>query len=505
MRDKIAAYLKAGYSGLFVQSFEEVRVQSELRFALKSITSTAYHLHVWTCTKGIASIEDGQATIIENTQDPGDALNEFDKMKGADEGHVLLMQDFHLYVAEPNPFLIRRLKESLSLGKANSRCIIILGCQLKLVPELEKEFTVIEFKLPDREQLRTVLGSIAKSADIELNGNTDGVLDAASGLTCVEAENAFALSVVEVKDIDAQVVAREKASTLKKNGILEIVETALTLDDIGGLDLWKEHLKLISRCFTKEAKDYGLPSPRPVICCGQPGTAKSMSAMACKNVFGLPLLRLEAGCLFGSLVGESERNWRTAFATAKAIAPAILWIDEAEGLFSGAESSGKTDGGTTNRVIKAILQDMQFNGEGLFFIFTSNDIDQFPDPLIDRCDVWSFELPTLTERESIWKIHIAKRGRKPKKYDISNLAEKSEGYSGRQIEQVWLKAMMMAFNGGREPTDADVGTALGLFVPTSITMADAIEKRRKRLANRASPASHKSAQRADDGVRKISA
>jgi hypothetical protein len=36
-----------------------------------------------------------------------------------------------------------------------------------------------------------------------------------------------------------------------------------------------------------------------------------------------------------------------------------------DGLFSGAQSSGKTDGGTTNRVIKAILQDMQFNGEGI--------------------------------------------------------------------------------------------------------------------------------------------
>src|SRR5204862_4179556 len=138
-----------------------------------------------------------------------------------------------------------------------------------------------------------------------------------------------------------------------------------------------------------------------------------------------------------------------------------LWVDEAESLFSGGQSSGHTDGGTTNRVIKAILQDMQFNGDGLFFVFTSNDIDQFPDPLIDRCDVWSFELPTRQEREAIWKIHIAKRKRKPDAFDIPRLAEKTEGYSGRQIEQVWLKAMRVAFNDGvREPTNEDVELAL---------------------------------------------
>ena len=132
---------------------------------------------------------------------------------------------------------------------------------------------------------------------------------------------------------------------------------------------------------------------------------------------------------------------------------------------------------------------MQFNGEGLFFVFTSNDIDGFPDPLIDRCDVWSFELPTMAERKAIWKIHIAKRKRNPKKYDLEHLASITEGFSGRQIEQAWLKAMMIAFNDGREPADKDITAALTRFIPTSKTMSDSIERRRKRLQGRAQPAS----------------
>ena len=126
MKQTIANYLKAGYSGLFITSFEEARVQSELRAALKSIIGTKYHLHVWTCTKGIVSLDDNAATLIDGTEDPLAALDAFDGM--GTSGHVLLMQDFHLFVAEPNPVIIRRLKESLALGKGNSRCIPPCAC-----------------------------------------------------------------------------------------------------------------------------------------------------------------------------------------------------------------------------------------------------------------------------------------------------------------------------------------------------------------------------------------
>jgi SpoVK/Ycf46/Vps4 family AAA+-type ATPase len=124
-------------------------------------------------------------------------------------------------------------------------------------------------------------------------------------------------------------------------------------------------------------------------------------------------------------------------------------------------------------------------------MFTANDIDGLPDPLIDRLDVWSVDLPTPAEREAIWRIHIAKRRRDPERFLLGKLAQITEGFSGRQIEQVWIKAMTLAFNDGhREPGIIDIEAAAKKFVPTSVTMGDAIEARRKRLANRATPASH---------------
>jgi hypothetical protein len=81
-----------------------------------------------------------------------------------------------------------------------------------------------------------VLGGIMESAGIKPDSMEqearEKAIDAASGLTTIEAENAFALSVVESKGINPAIVAREKAQAVKKNGLLEIVETTESLESL---------------------------------------------------------------------------------------------------------------------------------------------------------------------------------------------------------------------------------------------------------------------------------
>jgi SpoVK/Ycf46/Vps4 family AAA+-type ATPase len=83
---------------------------------------------------------------------------------------------------------------------------------------------------------------------------------------------------------------------------------------------------------------------------GVPGTGKSLAAKATASLLGRPLLKLDAGRLYGGLVGQSEGNLRAVIQTAEAIAPCVLWIDEIEKAFAGSKSSGLTDGGTASRV-----------------------------------------------------------------------------------------------------------------------------------------------------------
>ncbi len=518
MKEKLIPYLRAGYSCLDLLTHEEARATAEIAAAAKELD---YQVWSWSCTTGLQN-QKGEG--LKGTKDPLVALDNFYQfeMEATDELNVdgdqiqvpqgthiknksvVILKDMHMFMKGGNPVLVRRFRDCIEIGRATNRHIIILGCQLHLPPELEKEVTVIEFTLPGKDDLLVLANEAADLYKVELNGSVEAVLNAGSGLTTIEFSDAIAYSIVKTKKIEPDILSAIKSDTIKKQGILEVITTRVTLDEVGGLDLLKAKLWSQRNMFSNEAKAFGLPTPRPLLACGQAGVGKTLTATATATVFNLPLLRLEAGRLFGGTVGESERNWRTAFATAKAIAPCVVHIDEIDGLFEGAQSSGKTDGGTTSRVIKAILMDLQSNSDGLFFVFTANNIDGLPDPLIDRCDVWSVDLPNLKERQAIWSIHIAKRKRNPDDFDLVALAKASDGFSGRQIEQAWIAGLTEAFNDGMvEPTTPRCLSALGKMVATSITMKEVIEARRKRLAHCASPASTPDVQAVTKLSRKI--
>ena len=67
------------------------------------------------------------------------------------------------------------------------------------------------------------------------------------------------LSVVEAQAVTPKIVAREKAQALRKGGILEVVETCVDLDAVGGMDVLKSWLVNRQQAFTDRAVAYGLP------------------------------------------------------------------------------------------------------------------------------------------------------------------------------------------------------------------------------------------------------
>ena len=488
----LTTYLRAGYPGLAVISSEEARAEAEIASACASLDR---RLHAWSSTEGLVDTQEGRITPCA---DPLDVFQILDGLFASeDPRHVVLLRDLQLHLDQSDPMLVRRIKDILRLAKSKGHTIILLGCRLKLPPELDREITHVDFSLPGHEQLGAVLDGIIESAKLEApdSATREAALQSALGLTTTEAENAFALSVVETSGMSSQVIAREKARTLKRNGLVEVVEATTALDDIGGLDQLKAWLQGRGSAFGTAAKVYGLPAPKGLLIVGIPGTGKSLTAKATAGAFGLPLLRLDMGRVFGGIVGQSEANLRSVIQTAEAIAPCVLWIDEIEKGFSGSQSSGGTDGGTSSRVFGSFLSWMQEKEKPVFVVATANDVSKLPPEFLRKGrfdELFFVDLPDVQERSQIWEIVIARHGRRPVDFDTDVLARACEQFTGAEIEAVFIDAMHEAYADGSEPRRKHITEAIARTVPLAQLMDGQIASLRQWAKGRAREAASRS-------------
>jgi len=501
--EQLTAYIRSGKSGIYLTTFEEVRAEAEMLKIIPFLNSVKknpkdkdWDFYIWSACKGITKLTmpgGGKPGKIEETENPMEMLENW--MTKCPERSLMLAQDFHGFLAgDPDPILVRNLKEALMAGKQLNKVFIICGAKFNLPIELHKEMAQVDFKLPGKEQLGVVLDAIASGSGIHLDEEErDAVLDAASGLTTSEAEDAFAMSIVKRENILPAIIAKEKANTVKKNGILEIVESPLKRDDIAGSENFIEWLGKRASAFTREAKEYGLPTPKGVLVCGVPGTGKTLAGFIAANILGVPMLKLDVGRVFAGHVGESEANMRIVIDTAEAVAPCVLFLDEIEKAFSGTKSSGQTDGGTTSRVFGTFLSWLQDKTAPVFVFATANSITSLPPEFLRKGrfdDLWYVDLPNAEEREAIWRLHIAKRGRKPDKFDLAALAAQTEGYTGAEIEAMVAESLYASFDDGkRELKESDLIASIHNTVPRSRTMAGEIDALRAWANGRARRAS----------------
>ena len=157
MQNQIRNYIRAGYPGIYLVSCEEARIEAEMKAIAQALD---YRLFGWSVTEGLVDTADGHT---RSAQDPIELMAAVDELP---ENTVVLLKDFHQFLEDGNPVLVRKVKESLRVGKTKGRALVIVGCRLALPPELEREFVVVQFALPDKAQLGVVLDNIAESAKL---------------------------------------------------------------------------------------------------------------------------------------------------------------------------------------------------------------------------------------------------------------------------------------------------------------------------------------------------
>ena len=208
-----------------------------------------------------------------------------------------------------------------------------------------------------------------------------------------------------------------------------------------------------------------------VLLVGVQGTGKSLAAKVIAHDWNLPLLRLDFGRLFASLVGQSESRARKMINIAEALAPCILWVDEIDKAFASSQSNG--DNGTTNRVLATFLTWLSEKTAPVFIVATANNIDSIPPEVMRKGrfdEVFFLSLPSSNERELIFEVHLKRvRPSTYQSYQLNLLSKITKGFSGAEIEQVIIEAMRLAFNYQRDFTTDDLIEVVQKFVPLSQT------------------------------------
>ena len=361
---------------------------------------------------------------------------------------------------------------------ATATSIVLLSPVLALPGEFmtQGNLPVIRLPLPDRDDMRSVLGEVYGSTTNASCDPEEELVDAMLGMTEIQAKAAVRRSIAtRGGNVRTDKVIQCKADAIQSSGILELVNSEVSMDDVGGYDQLVEWLFKRRRAFTAEAQEYGLPYPKGVLLLGFPGCGKSLMAKAVAASWKLPLMRLDVGRVFGSLVGQSEEQMRAALDQADAAAPAILWIDEIEKALAG---SGTGDSGVTDRVKGTLLTWMQERKSSVFVIATANDITRMPPEMLRKGrwdEIFFVAFPDEGEREKIFNIHINKKGRNPDNYQMDELIKLTEGFSGAEIEQSIVEALYEGFDANREMETDDIIRSIRSTTPLSKTMKEMID------------------------------
>lgn len=485
-----ANLVNAGFPYIYIPSYEEERITNTIESVTqnKNLLKTDRKLFLWTQTDGLVC----NGAKIRDTADP---LHAIESVANAKDDAIYLFKDFHVYFggdrsSRPDYAVIRKLRDIIPALKSSRKTIVFVSSKLVIPCDMEKEISILDFALPNTEEIQALLEDLIGGLNPESVHLTEDekitLSRSALGLTMQEAENAFCRAIVIEKGLDIRalsIIHEEKNQVVKKTGVLEFVKSDLGIDNIGGLENLKKWLIRRNNSWSERAQAYNLPAPKGVLITGVPGCGKSLTAKAMSAIWGLPLLKLDMGKIFGGIVGSSEENMRKAIATAEAVSPSILWVDEIEKGFSGLKSGG--DSGTSARVFGTFLTWMQEKTEPVFVIATANDISSLPPELLRKGrfdEIFFVDLPTQKEREKIFKLHIDKRVRGSSvPHDLAadddvcrELAGMTAGYVGAEIEQIVISAMYEAFYAERGLQKSDVVKAIRETVPLSSTQREQI-------------------------------
>lgn len=502
-KQTIDALIRAQCPLIAITSREEQRVLKALREVAgyhkqRSADGQAKPVIEWSASFGFEYSQADLPASLKNKKDPMQALEAI--LSYEEDRAIFVLKDFHPFFQ--NARVVRLLKDIAHTLVNRPQSVILLSPAFRLPPEIENSVSLVDYPLPDLDDLRGVLSRLEEDLGdritFDFNGqgqDREQLARALQGLTLIEAMTVLKQGIIAkdgVLNVEAiGVVLEEKKRIVNRSGVLEYWDATANYDDVGGLDNLKAYLREAELSLTEEAQAFGLEPVRGVLVGGIPGTGKSLVAKACAGGrHPRPLLKLsisEVMASGGGIVGQGQARLQQALKVIDSVAPCVVWVDEVDKMFGG----GELDGGTRQDMLADLLTWMQETTAPVFIVATANDVEKLPVEFVRRFDERFFvDLPGPRARAEIFEVHLIKRGRQPEMVELSSLVKAAAGFTGSEIENAVKGGLRKAFvrvqaGGEGDVTTDDILAATGEIKPISKTMAGQLDSYRRWDARRA--------------------
>ena len=232
----------------------------------------------------------------------------------------------------------------------------------------------------------------------------------------------------------------------------------VTFNDVQGIDELKPDLYRLVDCLKnpKKYEELGARMPKGVILYGPPGTGKTLTAKAIAGEAGVPFFSMCGSDFMEKYVGVGASRVRDLYKKARKAAPCIVFIDEIDAI---GGSRGQDSSGERDQTINALLAELDGfkSGENILTICATNRLDIL-DPALLRAGRFDLKLaiglPDKDGRIAILKLH-SKNKKLSEQVNIEDLAKKTIGFSGAELENLLNESALIAANENKAFIDND--------------------------------------------------
>lgn len=506
-KNELLDLIHADYPFLHVVTDDDVpviRTLVEIASGQEFLKDSNYDVFTWNISSGFFSEYGEDAKTGFLTKDKQESMEDKVKMlyktiKEHAGNAIFVLQDFDFVYKEEKNFgfgmkeviqhialPINHNQEKLKRHRMTTlfkKHVVVVSATKHIPKELDKLVNVVYFGMPSREEISEIVDIFCKERNLTIPANElEKVITSGIGLTEPEFTNALYKSFITTDGgVNAKEISMIKEQIIKKGGLIEFYTPDIKMNDVGGMLNLMEWVKKREVAFDEEKRiKRKLPYPKGILMTGIPGCGKSHSVKAIANYLEVPLLRLDTGTLMGKYVGESEENTRKAIRLAESVSPAVLWIDEIEKAFPDPRSQNTHE--VSNRLLSYFLTWLQEKDSAVFVVATANNIDKLPPELLRKgrfSEIFYVDLPKEEEREQIFKIHLNKIDIDASSMDLTEVIQKSEGFSGAEIEETVQEAnFQSAYDDAPLSSEYLLGE-VERTTPMSVIMADKIQAIKK--------------------------